>query len=298
MLVIFCIFSLVISKQAEAQDDHGNTRATATAIATDGTLVSGNIETPGDLDWFSFSAVSGYTYVIETSDLGSGCDTFLYLASATGSTAIASDDDGGVGVASKIEWQATSSDTYYVAVEHFSTSGTGTYKISLTSNTPTYDATGTWTYSTSNNWVNPGTAGCTVEANETVTVTMTQTGTNVEVVIKGETYTGTVSGATYTGTASYPEEGGTTTTTVTFTLSSSTSGSGTVVWSWTDGSESCNGGSDISLTKSAVAAPSGGGGGGGGCFIATAADGTLIPITLLFVIVLSGVMVLKRKPGL
>jgi len=56
----------------------------------------------------------------------------------------------------------------------------------------TYDATGTWTYSTSNNWVNPGTAGCTVEANETVTVTITQSGTTVEVVIKGETYTGTV----------------------------------------------------------------------------------------------------------
>lgn len=143
--------------------------------------------------------------------------------------------------------------------------------ISLSKNTgpTTYDATGTWTFTTSDNWVNAGTAGCSADADETLTVTVTQSGTTVSVVIRGETYSGTVSGATYTGSATYPEDGGTTTTTVTFTLTSNTAGSGTVVWSWTDGAESCNGGGNIALAKGSTPPPSdsGGSGGGSGCLI-------------------------------
>jgi hypothetical protein len=123
----------------------------------------------------------------------------------------------------------------------------------------TYDATGIWSYSTTNNWVNPGTAGCTAQADETRTVTVTQTGNTVELVADGITFTGSVGGAYYTLSASYPEDGGTTTVHFTFTLSSSTSGSGTVTWSWTDGTRSCNGGSDLTITKPlALEAPNGG----------------------------------------
>jgi hypothetical protein len=123
----------------------------------------------------------------------------------------------------------------------------------------TYDATGIWSYSTTNNWVNPGTAGCTAQADETRTVTVTQTGNTVELVADGITFTGSVGGAYYTLSASYPEDGGTTTMHFTFTLSSSTSGSGTVTWSWTDGTRSCNGGSDLTITKPlALEAPNGG----------------------------------------
>lgn len=112
-----------------------------------------------------------------------------------------------------------------------------------------YDATGTWNYSITNNWVNPGNAGCTADRDETGSVTVTQTGDSVTVVYDGITYAGSVSGATYTFSASYPEEGGTTTVTITFTLSSSTSGSGTLAWSWTAGIYWCNGGGDITITK-------------------------------------------------
>ncbi len=145
--------------------------------------------------------------------------------------------------------------------------------ISLSKNSAStpYDATGTWTCPTSSNWVNAGTAGCSADLDEILTVTVTQSGTSVSVVIRGQTYSGTVSGTTYTGTASYPEDGGTTTTTVTFTLTSDSEGSGTVVWSWSDGAESCNGGSNISLSKETgtTITPdnSGGSGGGSGCLI-------------------------------
>ncbi len=113
-------------------DDHGNTYSTATTISTDGTLYSGNIETAGDVDYFSFSATSGCTYVIETGDLGSGCDTYIYLYSTNGTTEIDHNNDGGEGLASRIEWEASSSGTYYIKVREYSSSDTGTYKISVT----------------------------------------------------------------------------------------------------------------------------------------------------------------------
>jgi hypothetical protein len=113
----------------------------------------------------------------------------------------------------------------------------------------TYDATGTWDYSTTGNWVNPGNADCTADSDETGILTITQTGDSFTGVLGGETATGTVSGATYSASHSFPESGGTTTFFVVITLSSSISGSGTMTWSWTDGSYYCNGGNNISITK-------------------------------------------------
>jgi hypothetical protein len=152
----------------------------------------------------------------------------------------------------------------------YSCNGGADLSLSKNSASTPYDATGAWTYTTSGNWVNAGTAGCSADSNETLTVTATQSGTSVSVVIRGQSYSGTVSGATYTGTASWPEDGGTTTETVTFTLTSDSVGSGTVVWSWSDGAESCNGGSNISLAKSSSGNSDdsdGDGGGGSGCLI-------------------------------
>jgi hypothetical protein len=121
-------------------DDHGDTYYTATSISTDGTLYSGSIETGGDVDYFSFFATSGYTYVIETSDLGFGSDTYIYLYSTNGTTEIDHDDDGGADAASRMELAATSSGTYYIKVRHFnSSSGIGTYKISVTSSGTSFE---------------------------------------------------------------------------------------------------------------------------------------------------------------
>ncbi len=128
---------------------------------------------------------------------------------------------------------------------------------------PTYDATGIWSYSSTSNWA----AGCLPYYDATGTVTVTQTGNDVTLVDDdGYTWTGTVNGADYTLSTSFPEDGGTTTANLSCTLSSSTSGSGTVIWSWTDGIDSCSGGFDVALTKEAGggAPPVGGGGGGGG----------------------------------
>src|SRR5262245_58374222 len=47
---------------ARAQDDHGNSCGTATAIATDGTSVDAIIDPASDEDWLSFSAIAGERY--------------------------------------------------------------------------------------------------------------------------------------------------------------------------------------------------------------------------------------------
>jgi hypothetical protein len=133
----------------------------------------------------------------------------------------------------------------------------------------TYDGTGTWDYSTANNWV---LGPCPPQGDETGTVTITQTGNDITLTVDGDTLPGIVSGATYAVFAFETGANEQFTMYITFTLSSSTSGSGTITWSWTDGVDSCEGGAELTVTRGAPAP--GGGGGGGGCFIATAAFGT------------------------
>ena len=58
-----------------------------------------------DADWRRFTAVRGATYVMETSGLVGGSDTVLDLRRSCGSL-LASDDNGGSGAASRIEYTA------------------------------------------------------------------------------------------------------------------------------------------------------------------------------------------------
>jgi hypothetical protein len=60
-----------------------------------------------DEDWIWIDAVQGQTYTFETSNLIGGADTVIQLYDDCGSM-LASDDDGGSGVASKIVWTASS----------------------------------------------------------------------------------------------------------------------------------------------------------------------------------------------
>jgi len=110
----------------------------------------------------------------------------------------------------------------------------------------TYDASGTWLYSTSNTWSNCPDGSYPTE---TGSITIMQTGNTFTLYGDGETATGTVNGAIYTFPESYSEDGGTVTVSNTFTLTSSTSGNGTTNWTWTDGTDSCNGGHELTLLK-------------------------------------------------
>ncbi|PKB80339.1 MAG: hypothetical protein BZY88_09045 [SAR202 cluster bacterium Io17-Chloro-G9] len=95
--------------------------------------VSGNIEVAGDIDYFAFPAQEGSIYLtitIETT-AGSLSDSFLHLYDGGGAE-LDSNDDGGVGAASKIEWIAPSAGTYYAAVRDLSNNRTGTYQLLVT----------------------------------------------------------------------------------------------------------------------------------------------------------------------
>jgi Zn-dependent metalloprotease len=113
-----------------------NVPAQASTITVDGSAQPHNFHVAGDDDWASFSATAGSSYAIETSNLGSGSDTFIELYDTNGTTLITSDDDGGTGLASRIEWIATAGGTYYVRVRHYSGSAFGpetNYDLQVTS---------------------------------------------------------------------------------------------------------------------------------------------------------------------
>ena len=71
-----------------------------------------------------------------------------------------------------------------------------------------------------------------------------QNGCSIEVSTNTGTYFGTVNGNNIRWTGSYPEDGGITTSQVNLTVSGDYL-SGTDSWSWTDGSHTCRGTSDI-----------------------------------------------------
>ncbi len=69
-------------------------------------------------DWVKIVAESGYIYTFESTVSGSA-DTYFYLYNSS-LTEIATNDDGGTGYASKIEYTCTSSGTYYLKVYSYS----------------------------------------------------------------------------------------------------------------------------------------------------------------------------------
>lgn len=109
-------------------DDHGNTAATATAIAV-GAEVNGAIESAGDADFFKVTLTAGKTYNISTC-LWSLADSKLYLYKADGVTQLAYNDDDPLsgGANSRISYKPATTGDYYVKVIGYGTS-IGTYTV-------------------------------------------------------------------------------------------------------------------------------------------------------------------------
>ena len=121
-----------LSVSAVQTDDHGDSALTASPISTDGTPSSGYIEVKGDVDFFLFNAEGGYTYDIDTENLSEGMDTVITLFAPDGKEEIATDDNSGSGLASKIVWSAPASGTYFVCVRHKDKNATGGYDLTVT----------------------------------------------------------------------------------------------------------------------------------------------------------------------
>ena len=123
--------TLTLTTTTEAPtDDHGNNSCSATAINPD-QQITGNIEEPAEVDWFSFQADAGTTYTITVS-LGTLDDSLLALWDTKGETVLESNDDFGLTLASRIQWTAPQSRTYFLSVENADAVSTGTYTLMVT----------------------------------------------------------------------------------------------------------------------------------------------------------------------
>jgi hypothetical protein len=63
-------------------------------------------------------------FTLETMDLGWGMDTVLCLYDTDGVTELSCDDDGGLGLASRLRWTPVAPGTYYVRARPYSSSST------------------------------------------------------------------------------------------------------------------------------------------------------------------------------
>lgn len=123
-------YTLVVTSQA-ASDDAGNDFNTAVAISV-GEQITKAINFGGDYDYFEFTPSYSGAYTIETTGT---TDVYGYLYDSNKSQ-IASDDDNGEGNNFRIEKDLISGQKYYVAVRHYSSSGTGTYTLKVFAKAP------------------------------------------------------------------------------------------------------------------------------------------------------------------
>ena len=107
-------------------DDHGDDATASTPVTVDATPTTGNLETVGDSDWFSFVAVADHIYRLEVTEVGL-FDSYVYLYDTDGSTIIQSGD-----TPESYPYEFTTGGTYYFRVRADPTTYLGTYTFSVT----------------------------------------------------------------------------------------------------------------------------------------------------------------------
>ncbi len=121
------------------EDD--NSYSTAKTIIANDTAQYHNSHNQCDYDYLQFQAVQGMQYIIETFNLESRSDTYLYLIQRDGKTIITTDDDSGSQEkASKIIWVCEEAGWYFIRVQQYACMtiygwGTG-YNIMVTDGSP------------------------------------------------------------------------------------------------------------------------------------------------------------------
>ena len=115
-----------ISASRKVDDFEGD--LTTSGLISVGESTSGELESAGDRDWFAVVLTSGNEYQFDL--IGNTLtDTYLYLRDSQ-SLIISRDDDGGTGYNSQIDFEVTTSGTYYLDVGSYGNSLTGSYTIS------------------------------------------------------------------------------------------------------------------------------------------------------------------------
>ncbi|MAX72338.1 MAG: peptidase [Nioella sp.] len=128
-----------------------------------GDTFSGALQALGDDDWVAIPLSAGQSYEIDLSGTGGAGelnDPYLRLYNASGMQ-IASNDDGGGGLDSRLTFTPATSGTYYISARAWNDSGTGSYQVAVTAAaTPGTAPVGTMDdladYLTDGNWNDNG----------------------------------------------------------------------------------------------------------------------------------------------
>jgi hypothetical protein len=108
--------------------------STHSNLAVNGS-VRGDLHANGDQDWHRITLSAGrrYRFDLRGSSTGNGSlsDPFFELRNSSG-TLLASNDDGGTGLDSRLQFTASTTGTYFANARAFNNSGTGTYRLGAT----------------------------------------------------------------------------------------------------------------------------------------------------------------------
>ena len=117
-----------------ADNDIPNSTLTGAIIYPGGGALISQVDPSNDEDWVRVELRSGVAYTFELKGNGSGSGTLrdpvLTLRDSLGS-AFLTNDDGGIGLDSKITYTPTLSGNYYLSSRSFASSSTGTYTLSV-----------------------------------------------------------------------------------------------------------------------------------------------------------------------
>ncbi|MBI3890691.1 MAG: DVUA0089 family protein, partial [Candidatus Wallbacteria bacterium] len=127
----------LVTAAATGPDDHPDTAAGTGPVDTVSvdalSPVTGQLERPGDVDFFRFSTVAGRAYTLRTV-LGTLDDTVLALFDSDGVTTLTENDDAAGTRASVIEgFRPRAAGTYFARVRGFQSRATGTYGLDIVS---------------------------------------------------------------------------------------------------------------------------------------------------------------------
>lgn len=120
-------------------DDYAASTSTTGTVAVGGS-VTGTIGSANDVDWFRVTLTAGVTYRIDLRGT-TLADPLLGLRNSSG-TRITSDDDSGTGLDSLLSYTPTTTGTYYIDAQSATSSGTGTYTLSVTQTSAADDYAG------------------------------------------------------------------------------------------------------------------------------------------------------------
>jgi hypothetical protein len=119
----------------EVTDDYPATTATGAVVKVGGSA-TGEIEAPGDTDWFAVELIKGREYLIDLegwrTDGGTLDDPFLLGIHAADGTLIngTTNDDGGDGLNSRVSFEAPETGAYYIAAGAYE-DYTGSYTLEV-----------------------------------------------------------------------------------------------------------------------------------------------------------------------